>query len=67
MSFIAGAAGHGSNGSFRAATQSNSQVFNQDNFNPMQATASSCEGSSSIMNTQEHADRQVIREMVTYT
>lgn len=66
MSLIAGAAGYGSNGSFRAA-RSNSQAFNQDSFTPIQATASPCEGSSSIMNTQEHADRQLIREMVTYT
>lgn len=62
--------GHGSNGSFEAATQSNSQqasnVNDMNNLISTQATASPFDGSS-VLNTQERADRELIREMVTHS
>jgi spermidine synthase len=55
-----------SNGPSSAATRANYQTFNSNGIISTQAADSPCEASS-ILNTQERVERQLIREMVTYT
>ncbi|OBT67741.1 hypothetical protein VE03_03540 [Pseudogymnoascus sp. 23342-1-I1] len=55
---------HGSNGSFGVPTRPNSQqIFKWNNLISTPAPASPCLGSS-VLNTQDRVDRQLIREMV---
>ncbi|OBT82206.1 hypothetical protein VE02_08672 [Pseudogymnoascus sp. 03VT05] len=56
-------AAHGLDGSSRAATRSPQLISNQSNLAATPAAASHYDGSS-ILNTQQHVDRQLIRDMV---